>query len=190
MGIDEKISFLNGKKPFPKYTQNSLEEDFKLRFIYHSINIEGNTLSLMETKVILEGIAVSNHSLEEHLMVTRLERGYDYIVNTQKNGEAFNFKELCTLTEITDIGYIEEVYSILDKVNFGDKLIWKGILDLCIKIHDRLIEINGYLARLIVNYILIEFGYLPVIIKDYEGNLESIIENSENEMIDLYLELV
>ena len=190
MGIDEKINILNNKKPFPKYTQNSLEEDFKLRFIYHSINIEGSTLNLLETKVILEGIAVNNHSLEEHLMVTRLERVYEYIINTQKNGEPFNSKELCTLTEITDIGYIEEVYSILDKVNFGDKLSWKGILDLCIKIHDRLIEINGYLARLIVNYILIEFGYLPVIIKDYEGSLEGVIENSENEMIDLYLELV
>ena len=190
MGIYEKISILNSKKPFPKYTQNSFEEDFKLRFIYHSINIEGNTLSLMETKVILEGITVNNHSLEEHLMVTRLERVYDYRVNTQKNGKAFNFKGLCTLTEITDIGYIEEVYSILDKVNCGDKLSWKGILDLCIKIHDRLIEMNGYLARFIVNYVLIGFGYLPIIIKDYEGSLEGVIENSENEMIDLYLELV
>jgi hypothetical protein len=36
MKIDEKISILNSKKPFPKYTQNSLEEDFKLRFIYYS----------------------------------------------------------------------------------------------------------------------------------------------------------
>ena len=190
MGIYEKISILNSKKPFPKYTQNSLEEDFKLRFIYHSINIEGNNLSLLETKVILEGITVNNHSLEEHLMVTRLERVYDYRVNTQKNGKAFNFKELCILTEITDRGYIEEVYSILDKVNFGYKLSWKGILDLCIKIHDRLIEMNGFLARLIVNYVLIGFGYLPIIIKDYGSSLERIIEDSENEMIDLYLELV
>lgn len=75
-------------------------------------------------------------------------------------------------------------------MNFGYKLSWKGILDLCIKIHDRLIEMNGYLARLIVNYVLIGFGYLPIIIKDYGSSLERIIEDSENEMIDLYLELV
>ena len=103
MEIDERITILNSKKPFPKYTQNSLAEDFKLRFIYHSINIEGSTLNLLETKVILEGITVNNHSLEEHLMVTRLERVYEYIINTQKNGEPFNSKELCTLTEITDM---------------------------------------------------------------------------------------
>ena len=73
MELDERITILNSKKPFPKYTQNSLEEDFKLRFIYHSINIEGSNLSLLETKVILEGITVSNHSLNEHLVVARLE---------------------------------------------------------------------------------------------------------------------
>ncbi len=190
MEIDERISILNGKKPFPKYTQNSLEEDFKLRFIYHSNNIEGNTLSLMETKVILEGIAASNHTLEEHLMVTRLERVYDYIVNAQKNGKAFNFKELCTLTEITNINQIEEAYRLLEKVDFGDKLNWNEVLDSCVKIHNRLIEINGCLARLITNYILVEFGYLPVIIKDNEGSLERILENSENEMINLYLSLL
>ncbi len=190
MGIYEKISILNSKKPFQKYTQNSLEEDFKLRFIYHSINIEGNNLSLLETKVILEGITVNNHSLEEHLMVTRLERVYDYRVNTQKNGKAFNFKGLCTLAEITNIDHIEEVYSILEKIDFEDKLNWNEVLDLCVEIHDKLIGINGYLARLIVNYILIGFGYLPIIIKDYKGSLEGVIENSENEMIDLYLELV
>ncbi len=68
MEIDERITILNSKKTFPKYTQNSLEEDFKLRFIYHSINIEGSALNLLETKVILEGITVNNHSLEEPLI--------------------------------------------------------------------------------------------------------------------------
>lgn len=190
MGIDEKINILNNKKPFPKYTQNSLEEDFKLRFIYHSINIEGSKLSLLETKVILEGITVSNHSLNEHLMVAKLEKVYDYMVNSKKNEKAFNFKGLCTLAEITNIDQIEEVYRLLKKVDFEDKLNWNEVLDLCVESHDKLIGINGYLARLMVNYALQVFGYLPIIIKDYEGSLEIIVENSENEMIDLYLELV
>lgn len=190
MGIDDKISILNNKKPFPKYTQSSLEEDFKLRFIYHSINIEGNTLSLLETKVILEGIAVNNHSIEEHLMVANLERVYDYIVNIQKDGKALDSKDLCTLAEIENRGWIEEVDRLLEKVDFVDELNWNEVLNLCVKIHNKLIDINGGLARLIVNYILVRFDYLPVIIKNYDRNLESIIENSENEIIDLYLELL
>ncbi len=190
MGIDEKISFLNGKKPFPKYTQSSLEEDFKLKFIYYSNKIEGSTLSLMETKVILEGITVENHSLDEHVLVKKLERVYDYMVSTQKNEKTLNFKELCTLAEIENRGYIGKVCKLLEKVDFEDKLNWNEGLDLAIRIHNKLLVINGHLARLSINYILVGFGYLPVIIEEYDGNLESTIENSENKMIDFYLELV
>lgn len=36
----------------------NLQEDLILRWIYHSNAIEGNALRLLETKVVLEGIAV------------------------------------------------------------------------------------------------------------------------------------
>ena len=104
--------------------------------------------------------------------------------------EELDFKELCILAEITNADYIEEVDSLLDKVNFKDKLNWSEILNLCVKIHDSLLAINGHLARLLLNHVLRVFGYLPVIIKEYEDSLESIIENSVNENIDLYLELL
>lgn len=190
MEIDERVSILNSKKPFPKYTQNSLEEDFKLKFIYYSNKLEGSILSLIETKVILEGIMVENHSLNEHIIVKNLERVFNYLASVQKNGKELDFKELCILAEITNIDYIEEVDRLLDKVNFKDKLSWSEILNLCVKIHDSLLAINGHLARLLLNHVLIEFGYLPVIIKEYGDSLESIIGNSENENIDLYLELL
>ncbi len=190
MGIDEKISFLNGKKPFPKYTQSSLEEDFKLRFIYYSNKIEGSTFGLIETKIILEGITVKNHSLGEHVIVKNLERVYDYMAIVQKNEKTLNFKELCTVAEIENSDYIAEVYRLLDKVDFEAKFNWNEVLDLAVRFHDKLVRINGYLARFSLNYILVGFGYLPVIVEEYNGNLESTIENSENKMINLYLELI
>jgi hypothetical protein len=147
-------------------------------------------LSLVETKVILEGITVKNHSLGEHILVKNLERVYDYMVSVQKNEKSLNSKELCTLTEIENSVYIEEVYKLLDKVDFEDKLNWNEVLDLAMKIHNKLLVINGHLARLSLNYILVEFGYLLVIVEEYDGNLERTIENSENKIIDLYLELV
>ena len=147
-------------------------------------------MSLVETKVILEGITVKNHSLGEHILVKNLERVYDYMVSVQKNEKSLNSKELCTLTEIENSVYIEEVYKLLDKVDFEDKLNWNEVLDLAMKIHNKLLVINGHLARLSINYILEGFGYLPVIVEEYDGNLESTIENSENKIIDLYLELV
>ena len=45
-----------------------LKEDFLIRNTYHSNAIEGNTLSIYETKVILEdGITVGGKSMREHL---------------------------------------------------------------------------------------------------------------------------
>ncbi len=147
-------------------------------------------MSLVETKVILEGITVKNHSLDEHVLVKNLEKVYDYMAIVQKNEKTLNFKELCTLAEIENRGYIEEVCKLLDKVDFEDKLNWNEILNLAVKIHNKLLVINGHLARLSLNYILVGFGYLPVIVEEYDGDLESIIDSSENKMIDLYLELI
>jgi Fic family protein len=43
-----------------------LHEDLVLRWTYHSNAIEGNTLTLKETKVALEGITIGGKTLREH----------------------------------------------------------------------------------------------------------------------------
>ena len=45
----------------------NLHEDLVVRWTYHSNAIEGNTLTLQETKVVLEGITIGGRSLREHL---------------------------------------------------------------------------------------------------------------------------
>ena len=56
--LDEKKKILDSKRPLPKETLKSLEENFKLEWTYNSNAIEGNTLTLKETKVVLEGITI------------------------------------------------------------------------------------------------------------------------------------
>jgi len=46
---------------------NKLHEDLVIRWTYNSNAIEGNTLTLQETKVVLEGITVAGKSIVEHL---------------------------------------------------------------------------------------------------------------------------
>lgn len=46
---------------------DKLHEDMVIRWTYHSNAIEGNTLTLKETKVALEGITVAGKSIVEHL---------------------------------------------------------------------------------------------------------------------------
>lgn len=65
--IDEKKSILDKKRPLPEYTLRSLREKLLLEWTYHSNAIEGNTLTLQETKVVLEGITVGGKTMREHL---------------------------------------------------------------------------------------------------------------------------
>ncbi len=57
---------LDARRPLPQHTLASLREVLLLEWTYHSNAIEGNTLTLRETKVVLEGITVGGKSLREH----------------------------------------------------------------------------------------------------------------------------
>ena len=57
---------LDALRPLPVAAIRNLHEDLVLRWTYHSNAIEGNTLTLKETKVALEGITIGGKTLKEH----------------------------------------------------------------------------------------------------------------------------
>lgn len=65
--IDRLKATLDQRRPLDPAIVRNLREDLILRWTYHSNAIEGNTLTLRETKVALEGITVGGKSLREHL---------------------------------------------------------------------------------------------------------------------------
>ena len=65
--MDKLKKELDSKRPIPKETLRSLEEFINLEWTYNSNGIEGNTLTLRETQVVLEGITVGGKSIKEHL---------------------------------------------------------------------------------------------------------------------------
>jgi Fic family protein len=67
--IDKKKQLLDSKRPLPEHTVKSIREHLLLEWTYNSNAIEGNTLTLIETKVVLEGITVGGKTLREHLEV-------------------------------------------------------------------------------------------------------------------------
>lgn len=67
--IDIKKARLDSLRPFPIYTLKSLREKLLLEWTYHSNAIEGNTLTMNETKVVLEGITIGGKTMREHLEV-------------------------------------------------------------------------------------------------------------------------
>lgn len=65
--ILKKKEQLDEARPLPKHTLRTLREKLFLEWTYNSNAIEGNTLTLNETKVVLEGITVGGKTLREHL---------------------------------------------------------------------------------------------------------------------------
>lgn len=64
--IDQLKSRLDSYRPLPKAALENLHENLVLNWTYHSNAIEGNTLTLKETKVVLEGITIGGKTLREH----------------------------------------------------------------------------------------------------------------------------
>lgn len=77
--VDEKLDKLNKKRPLPKETLKSLQESYILDWTYNSNAIEGNTLTLRETKVVLEGITIGGKSVREHLEVINHKEAILYL---------------------------------------------------------------------------------------------------------------
>ncbi len=85
--IDEKKALLDSKRPLPEYTLKSIRENLLLEWTYNSNAIEGNTLTLMETKVVLEGITVGGKTLREHLEIINHRDAILYIEEIVRNEE-------------------------------------------------------------------------------------------------------
>lgn len=77
--IDQKKILLDNNSPLPEYTVKSIREQLLLEWTYNSNAIEGNTLTLMETKVVLEGITIGGKTLREHLEVVNHKDAIFYI---------------------------------------------------------------------------------------------------------------
>jgi Fic family protein len=77
--IDELKKRLDNLRPLPENTVRTLREQQILEWTYHSNAIEGNTLTLKETKVVLEGITIGGKSLREHFEVINHKEAIDYV---------------------------------------------------------------------------------------------------------------
>jgi len=85
--IDKKKDILDEKRPFSSITLKSIRENLLVEWTYNSNAIEGNTLTLMETKVVLEGITVGGKTLREHLEVINHRDAILFIEDIVKNNE-------------------------------------------------------------------------------------------------------
>ncbi len=76
----EKKAMLQKARPLPKVALQKIKESLSIEWTYNSNSIEGNTLTLQETKLVLEeGITIRGKSLREHFEAHNHEKAIDYL---------------------------------------------------------------------------------------------------------------
>jgi Fic family protein len=76
----QKKQDLQASRPLPSIALNKIRESLSIEWTYNSNSIEGNTLSLRETQMVLqEGITIKGKSLREHFETYNHDKAIDYL---------------------------------------------------------------------------------------------------------------
>lgn len=199
MGLLEKLKFYQkNKKILKNEILEKIEKAFDIDYTYNSTTIEGNTLTLIETKAVLEDkISIGGKQLREIYEVINHNKAFQYLKETIAS-EELDEKKIKNIHEILTENIIQggiyrntdvqitganhmpptpnEMYNQL-KFFYEDLRINKNKMypiELAAWTHAEFVRIhpfidgNGRTARLIMNYQLMKNGFLPISIKAEE----------------------
>ena len=78
--IDNKLKTLNSYRPLPESALRKIREQFEIEMTYNSNAIEGNSLTLKETYLVInEGITIKGKPLKDHLEAKSHKEALDYL---------------------------------------------------------------------------------------------------------------
>jgi Fic family protein len=78
--VHQKKQRLDAFRPIPHAVLANIKENLNIEWTYNSNHIEGNTLTLQETRMVLEdGITVGGKSLNEHLEIVNHKEAISYV---------------------------------------------------------------------------------------------------------------
>ncbi|KMK51272.1 cell division protein Fic [[Actinobacillus] muris] len=89
------LKMLNSKRPLDAITAQKLEEHFYLKYNQQSNAIEGNSLTLIETKVLLEnGITAKGKPFKDHLDIINHRNAIYYLKDLIKENNPLSEKQI------------------------------------------------------------------------------------------------
>lgn len=92
--LDRLKAWLDSFRPLPLPVVAELRSRFDVQFTYHSNAIEGNTLTLNETEMVVRsGLTIAGHPLVEHLEAIGHAQAIDYL-DTLAGEEAMGEREI------------------------------------------------------------------------------------------------
>ncbi len=142
--VDNMKKELDSKRPFPKEMLRTLKESINLEWTYNSNGIEGNTLTLKETQVVLEGITVGGKTLKEHLEAINHEKAIIYLDDLVKE------KNPITEWNIKNIHRL--VLKDIDDKNAGRYRTENVMIKGAVHVPPDYLKVPELMEKLIVNY--------------------------------------
>ena len=108
--IEKKKAELDLCRPLTEGEVERLNEDFMIEYTYNSNAIEGNTLTLRETDMVLRGLTIDQKPLKDHMEAVGHKNAFYFVVDL--------VKEKAELTEYV----IKQIHSLV----LADKPMDKG----------------------------------------------------------------
>lgn len=192
--IVKKKAELDGRRPLTAGELERLSRDFAVEYTYNSNAIEGNTLTLRETDMVLRGLTIDKKPLKDHLEAVGHKEAFEYVEELVKSNAPlteFVIKRIHSLVladKPLDRGVYRRVpvrilgaktepvqpYLIEPKINellaqYAESKL--NIIEKLADFHIRFesihpfIDGNGRTGRLVVNLELMKAGYPPIDIK-------------------------
>lgn len=84
--IEHKKNLLDSCRPLTEGEVARLNEDFMVEYTYNSNAIEGNTLTLRETDMVLRGLTIDQKPLKDHMEAVGHKEAFNYILELVKKG--------------------------------------------------------------------------------------------------------
>ena len=92
--IEEKLCRLNDLRPLPQSALKKIQDHFRIEMTYNSNAIEGNSLTLKETFLVInEGITVKGKPLKDHLEARDHHLTLNYLYDLVENGKRHTISE-------------------------------------------------------------------------------------------------
>ena len=192
--IAQKKAALDKCRPLTEGEVQRLYEDFMIEYTYNSNAIEGNTLTLRETDMVLRGLTIDKKPLKDHMEAVGHKEAFWYICDLVKEKAELTeyiIKQIHSLVladKPQDRGVYRRVpvrimgaqhtpvqpYLIETKMNallYDFNKSTENIVEKLAKFHIEFegihpfIDGNGRTGRLLVNLELMKAGYPPIDIK-------------------------
>jgi Fic family protein len=83
--IDRKKVELDGRRPLTAGEVARLNEEFIVEYTYNSNAIEGNTLTLRETDLVLRGLTIDQKPLKDHMEAVGHKEAFEFVSELVKD---------------------------------------------------------------------------------------------------------